>query len=76
VSWYLLHHNAPTHSYTQFLEAAELFISKIKNCDKRDKIQGCFINPTDCDDRTVGDTGRSVSRAYKHCAEVCGSYFE
>jgi hypothetical protein len=36
------------------------FISWIKNCDERDEIRGCSIDPTDCDERTEGDTGRSV----------------
>jgi hypothetical protein len=39
------------------LVPADFFsLSQIKNCDER----GLFIGPTDCDERTEGDTGRSV----------------
>jgi hypothetical protein len=33
---------------------------EIKNCDERDEIRGCFIEPTDCHEETEGDTERSV----------------
>jgi hypothetical protein len=36
------------------------FISQIKNCDETVEIRGCFIDPPNCDDRTLGDTGISV----------------
>jgi hypothetical protein len=36
------------------------FVSKIKNCNEKNKIQSCFMDPADCDERTEGDTGRSV----------------
>jgi hypothetical protein len=35
------------------------FISKIKDCIEWDKIVGCFIDQTDCDERIKGSTGRS-----------------
>jgi hypothetical protein len=46
--------NSPDLSPTDF------FVSKIKNCDEKSKIQGCFMDPTDCDERIEGDMGRSV----------------
>jgi hypothetical protein len=32
----------------------------IIHCYERDKIQGCAIDPTDCDERTEDDMGRRV----------------
>jgi hypothetical protein len=42
------------------LAPADFSISSIKNCDKKDEVCACFIDPTDCDERTEGDTGRNV----------------
>jgi hypothetical protein len=68
-SWCLLHRDAPAHSsgvvsvlsrtpYSPDLAPADFLL--FPNCDERDEIRGCCIDPADCDERTEGDTGRSV----------------
>jgi hypothetical protein len=38
---------------------ADMSISYVKNCSDLEEIRDC-INPTECDDRTEGEMGRSV----------------
>jgi hypothetical protein len=47
-------------AYSPDLVLADFFYFLIKPCNERDEIQGCLISATDCDERTEGDTGRSV----------------
>jgi hypothetical protein len=44
--------------YSPRLAPTDFFL--LKNCGERDETGGCSIDPTDCDERTKGDTGRSV----------------
>jgi transposase len=63
VSEYLARRGIPVLSqppYSLDLASPDFFIWYIKNCDERDKIRGCFINPRDCDEKTKGYTRRSV----------------
>jgi hypothetical protein len=46
--------------YSPDLAPADFFISQIKNCNGRDEVEGCSIDPTDCDRSTEGDMGRSI----------------
>jgi hypothetical protein len=47
--------------YSPDLSPADFFLfPKLKIAKKKDEIRGCFIDPTDCDERSQGDKGRSV----------------
>jgi hypothetical protein len=37
----------------------EILLSELY-CDERNEIRGCFIDPTNCEERIEDDTGRSV----------------
>jgi hypothetical protein len=48
----------PTHPTP--LLPTDIFVSKIKNCDEKKEIPGCFMDPNDCDESTDGCMGRNV----------------
>jgi hypothetical protein len=60
--------------YSHDLAPADFFISYIKNCDERVQILGYLIDPTDCDERTEGDTGRSVFSSTRFVANVVSKW--
>jgi hypothetical protein len=47
--------------YSPDLAPAHFFYFLNENCVERDKIRSFFNDPTDCDERTEGDMGTSVS---------------
>jgi hypothetical protein len=49
----------PSTLFPWFRDGWVFFISYITICDEREEIWCYFIDPTDCDERTNGDTGRS-----------------
>jgi hypothetical protein len=58
----------PSHPTPPIYHQLTFLFPKLKIGMKRNKIQGCFIYLTDCDERTEGDTGRSIFLGHSiHC---------